>query len=260
MQFKLALVAALVPSMSMAAALPQSPDIIPEAGIVGGDQATAGDFPFIVSLSRSGGSHFCGGSLLNANTVLTAAHCSVGQSASSVQVRAGSLKRNSGGTLVGVSRITVHPSYASGTYNNDVAIWRLSTPISTSSTISYASLAASGSDPVAGSQATVAGWGVTTQGGSSSPVDLRKVTVPIISRATCRSQYGTSAVTTSMFCAGLTAGGKDSCQGDSGGPIIAATSGALIGVVSWGEGCAQPNRAGVYAGVGSLYSFISSNM
>lgn len=91
MQFKLALVAALVPSMSMAAALPQSPDIIPEAGIVGGDQATAGDFPFIVSLSRSGGSHFCGGSLLNANTVLTAAHCSVGQSASSVQVRAGSL-------------------------------------------------------------------------------------------------------------------------------------------------------------------------
>ncbi|KAL6405250.1 trypsin [Ilyonectria robusta] len=63
-----------------------------------------------------------------------------------------------------------------------------------------------------------------------------------------------------MFCAGLTAGGKDSCQGDSGGPIIAGTSGALIGVVSWGEGCAQPNRAGVYASVGSLYSFISSNL
>lgn len=196
MQLTLALVAALVPSMSMAAALPQTPDITMEVGIVGGELAAAGDFPFIVSLSRSGGSHFCGGTLLNANTVLTAAHCSVGQSASNVQVRAGSKvsylclsfglrntiacsgvfraswklkdkdsfrlttaqKRNSGGTIVGVSRITVHPSYSSSTYNNDVAIWRLSTSIPTSSTISYASLAASGSDPAAGSSATVAGW------------------------------------------------------------------------------------------------------
>ncbi|KAM5349925.1 hypothetical protein ACJ41O_006430 [Fusarium nematophilum] len=261
MALKFAFVAALaLPSFSSAAALPQSTDVAELNSIVGGEQAVPGDFPFIVSLSRTGGSHFCGGTLLNADTVLTAAHCSTGQTASRVQVRAGSLKRNTGGTLVGVSQIIIHPSYSSSTINNDVAIWRLSTPISTGSSVSYARLPAQGSDPVAGSLATVAGWGTTSEGGTSSPVDLRKVTVPIVSRATCRAQYGTSRITNNMFCAGLEQGGKDSCQGDSGGPIIDDATGTLIGVVSWGEGCAQPDFSGVYARVGSLLPFISSNL
>jgi trypsin len=62
-----------------------------------------------------------------------------------------------------------------------------------------------------------------------------------------------------MFCAGVAAGGKDSCQGDSGGPIVAANK-ALIGIVSWGAGCAQPGKPGVYARVGALSSFITSNL
>lgn len=252
MQMKIAL-AALA---STAAALPNPNPQGQE--IVGGELASAGDFPFIVSLQRSG-SHFCGGSLVNANTVVTAAHCSVGQSASSVTVRAGSLKRNSGGTLVGVSRIIVNPSYQSSSYNNDVAIWKLSTSIPTSSTIGYATLAAAGSDPAGGSSAQTAGWGTTTSGGSSLPVDLRKVTVPIVSRSTCQSNYGTSSVTTSMVCAGLAAGGKDSCQGDSGGPLVNSAK-TLIGIVSWGEGCAAPNAPGVYARVGALRTFIDANL
>ncbi|KAF5010852.1 hypothetical protein FDECE_3025 [Fusarium decemcellulare] len=252
MVFKLSFISALV--APMVAALPQAPTV---NQIVGGEAASSGDFPFIVSLSQSG-SHFCGGTLINANTVLTAAHCS-SVSASSVRVRAGSLNRNSGGTLVGVSSITVHPSFSSSTLNNDVAIWKLSTSIPTSSTISYASLAASGSDPTSGSSAIVAGWGTTTEGGSSLPVSLRKVTVPIVSRATCRAQYSTSQITTNMVCAGLEAGGKDSCQGDSGGPLIDASTRTLIGVVSWGDGCARPDLSGVYARVGSLRSFIDAN-
>lgn len=250
MQIKLAL-AALA---STATALPQ----ILGQEIVGGELANAGDFPFIVSLQRSG-SHFCGGTLVNANTVITAAHCSTGQSASAVTVRAGSLKRNTGGTLVRVSRIVIHPSYAASRYNNDIAIWKLATAIPTSSTISYASIAASGSDPAAGSSSQTAGWGTTSSGGSTLPVDLRKVTVPIVSRTTCQSNYGTSAVTTSMVCAGLAAGGKDSCQGDSGGPLVDASK-TLIGVVSWGEGCAAPNAPGVYARVGALRAFIDANL
>lgn len=101
--------------------------------------------------------------------------------------------------------------------------------------------------------------GVTSQGSSSSPVALRKVTIPIVSRTTCRSQYGTSAITTNMFCAGLAEGGKDSCQGDSGGPIV-DTSNTVIGIVSWGEGCAQPNYSGVYARVGTLRSYIDGQL
>ncbi|KAL6703508.1 hypothetical protein ACN47E_009606 [Coniothyrium glycines] len=225
--------------------------------IVGGVAASAGEFPFIVSL-QSGGSHFCGGSLINGNTVVTAAHCTVGQSVSSLTVRAGSLNRSSGGTVVRVSSIRPHPSYSAGTYNNDIAVWKLATSIPTSSTIGYATLAASGSDPADGTVATTAGWGTTTSGGSSLPAALRKVDVPIIGRTQCRADYGTSRVTDAMICAGYDAGGRDSCQGDSGGPIVNTSTRTLLGVVSWGDGCAAAGAPGVYARVGnpSLRSFI----
>ena len=84
--------------------------------------------------------------------------------------------------------------------------------------------------------------------------------MPIVSRATCRSNYGTSAITLNMFCAGVAAGGKDSCQGDSGGPIVAAGTKTLIGLVSWGEGCAAPNKPGVYTRVAAVLSFINANL
>ncbi|KAF4499253.1 AChain A, Fusarium Oxysporum Trypsin At Atomic Resolution, partial [Fusarium agapanthi] len=163
--------------------------------------------------------------------------------------------RTSGGVTSSLSSVRVHPSYSGN--NNDLAILKLSTSITASGNIGYARLAASGSDPAAGSSATVAGWGATSEGGSSTPVNLLKVTVPIVSRATCRQQYGTSAITNQMFCAGVSSGGKDSCQGDSGGPIV-DSSNTLIGAVSWGEGCARPNYAGVYASVGALRSFIDT--
>lgn len=157
MIFKPLLAALAFSATAFASPIPQD-DVQGLQEIVGGVAANPGDFPFIVSLQR-GGSHFCGGTLLNANTVLTAAHCSTGVSAGSVSVRAGSLNRSSGGTLVGVSAIRIHPSYSgSSTLNNDVAIWKLSSNIPTSSTISYAMLAAAGSEPATGSVSTTAGW------------------------------------------------------------------------------------------------------
>jgi trypsin len=247
------LAALAMPAVAMAVAIPQD-----TVQIVGGVAASQGDVPFIVSMQKSG-SHICGGSLLNANTVLTAAHCAEGQSASSIKIRAGSLNRSSGGTLVQVSSIKIHPSFSSSTLDSDVAILKLATAIPTSSTISYATLAAAGSDPAANSVATVAGWGTTSSGSSSIPTALRKVDVPVVSRDTCRKQYSTGEITTNMWCAGISTGGKDSCQGDSGGPIIDASK-TLIGTVSWGEGCALAGKSGVYARVGSLRSFITSNM
>ncbi|KAL1596847.1 hypothetical protein SLS59_007588 [Nothophoma quercina] len=252
MQYK-AMIAGLMASAVSAAPTPQD-----SVDIVGGTVAAAGDFPFIVSLQQSG-SHFCGGSLLDSRTVVTAAHCTVGQTASALTVRAGSLNRNSGGTLVRVSSIKVHPSFSSSTLNNDVAIWKLATAIPTSSTISYATLPASGSDPTSGTTTTVAGWGTLTENGSS-PTTLRKVDVPIISRTTCRNNYSVSEITDNMVCAGVAAGGKDSCQGDSGGPLINSSTRQLVGIVSWGDGCAQAGKPGVYSRVGTLLSFINANL
>jgi len=262
MAFKTLLTALAVPAVVFGAAIPPNEFSTQGTQIVGGTAAAAGDFPFIVSLQQSG-SHFCGGSLLNANTVVTAGHCAVGQSASSLSVRAGSLNRNSGGTLVKVSSIKVYSGFNQNTLDGDVAIFKLATSIPTSSTIGYATLAASGSDP--SGTVTVAGWGTTSEGGSTLPVSLLKVSVPVVARATCASQYKaldpSYVISTNMFCAGLAAGGKDSCQGDSGGPIVDPSK-TLIGVVSWGEGCAEPNAPGVYTRLGSaaLRSFLTSNL
>jgi trypsin len=255
MVFKSVLTAALAaPALVFGAAVPQDVSV----QIVGGTAAVAGDVPYIVSIQQSG-SHFCGGSLINGNTVVTAAHCAVGQSASSLSVRAGSLNRNSGGVTASVSSLRVYSGFSSSTLDGDVAILKLSTTIPTSSTISYATLAASGSDPASGTTLTVAGWGTTTEGGASLPTALRKVDVPVVARATCSSMYG-GGITTNMFCAGLSSGGKDSCQGDSGGPIYTSSK-QLVGIVSWGDGCARPNAPGVYTRVGSaaVNSFITSN-
>lgn len=101
--------------------------------------------------------------------------------------------------------------------------------------------------------------GTTTEGSSSLPARLNKVSVPVVSRATCQSEYGRSAVTTNMFCAAQAQGGKDSCQGDSGGPIVDA-NGVLQGLVSWGNGCAEPGFAGVYSRLGALVSFVNANL
>ncbi|RBR26857.1 uncharacterized protein FIESC28_00438 [Fusarium coffeatum] len=253
-----ALVALAAPLVAAAPApVPQDAGDVSIPNIVGGTSASANEFPFIVSITNNGGP-WCGGTLINANTVMTASHCVQGRSASAFAIRAGSNSRTSGGVTSRVSSIRMHPQFSGSTLNNDVALLKLSTSIPTSSTISYGRLAASGSDPASGTQLTVAGWGATTQGSASSPVNLLKVTVPVVSRASCRSSYGTSSVTDNMFCAGYTQGGRDACQGDSGGPIVDSSK-TVVGIVSWGEGCALANYPGVYARVGTLRSWVDSN-
>lgn len=110
--------------------------------------------------------------------------------------------------------------------------------------------------PNANNLVTVTGWGTTSEGGSLSNI-LQEVTVKYYSQESCKAIYK-SAVTDSIMCAGIPEGGKDACQGDSGGPLVISTSTSssnknqsstallLVGVVSWGIGCAEPNFPGVY--------------
>ncbi|XP_065370516.1 trypsin alpha-4-like [Calliphora vicina] len=220
--------------------------------IVGGAATTISSFPWQISLQRSG-SHSCGGSIYSSKIIVTAAHCLQSVSASVLKVRAGSSYWNSGGVLVSVAAFKNHEGYNSKTMINDIAVIRLSSSLTTSSTIKSIGLASTA--PANGASATVSGWGTTSSGGSI-PAQLRYVDLKIVGRTQCASStygYG-SEIKSSMICAYTV--GKDSCQGDSGGPLV--SGGVLAGVVSWGYGCAYANYPGVYADVAALRSWVVS--
>jgi trypsin len=219
--------------------------------IVGGSAASATGHPWMVQLRINGATfpneQFCGGTLLTSRFVLTAAHCVDGLPASSLQVVAGLHDRRSltAAQVRSVRAFAVHPSFVRATLVNDLALVELSSPVTASSTVGFATTA---SLPIAGTNLNVFGWGNTSEGGSTAAV-LQTARVPLWSTAACTSAYRGVTLST-MFCAGPTAGGIDACQSDSGGPVVDASN-RLVGVVSWGVGCARPGQPGVYASVSS---------
>lgn len=164
-----------------------------------------------------------------------------------------------GGIVSGVSNMIRHPDYVP--YDNDIAIIKLSQPIPEGNGISYVKLPTEGSDPGNNTMSTTVGWGSLYEDSGYGSDTLQYVDVPIVDRATCQKQYeGIDEVTENMVCAGLPKGGKDACQGDSGGPLLTTGTNTLIGIVSWGQGCARPNYAGVYSRVSTQLAFIKANL
>lgn len=223
--------------------------------IVGGFQIDIAEVPYQVSLQRSG-YHFCGGSIIGTQWVLTAAHCVDGnQNPSAYSVRIGSSSHSGGGISIKVRSVISHPDYDGDSYNYDFALLELAESIKYSRLIQQVDLPEAGAEVPDGSMCTVSGWGDTKEWLESSDL-LRAVNVPSYNQEACRKALiKVAPVTDQMICAGYAAGGKDSCQGDSGGPLVA--DGKLIGVVSWGKGCALPNLPGVYARVSTVRSWIS---
>ncbi|MEY9995355.1 secreted trypsin-like serine protease [Streptomyces sp. V4I8] len=210
--------------------------------IVGGTTTTTTAYPFMMQITDASQNQFCGGTLVSATKVVTAAHCMVGETTSSVRVVGGRTYLNgTNGTVSRVSDIWVHPDYTDATEGNDVAVLTLSTSMPYT-TASYVDSSDTGVY-AAGTTARIIGWGTTSSNGSSSN-QLRTATVPIVSNSSCASSYGSDFLSSDMVCAGYTSGGVDTCQGDSGGPLI--IGGVLAGITSWGEGCAQAGYPGVY--------------
>lgn len=222
--------------------------------IVGGVEAQKGEFPFQVSLQSSSGSHFCGGSLIKKNWVLTAAHCVQGSSTMKVVVGLHDQSDKSGTETFSTKKIVAHPQFNRSTLDYDYALIQLNGD-SKFRTIDLNTIEANAPDMV-----WTAGWGTTSEGSYTLPKILHKVEVPLVSQEDCNSSTAYSGdITDRMICAGFAEGGKDSCQGDSGGPLfVQETSGdfKLIGIVSWGEGCARPNKYGVYSKVNVMVDWI----
>ena len=208
---------------------------LPWPMIVGGTQVDPAcpdcKYPFMVSVQWSGnwGGHYCGGSLVREDWVVTAAHCVEGTSPSSINVKIGlhNVNGTTGSETRYVDQIIVHPNYSSWSLDNDYALIHLSSP----SSFEPIQLVTDDSHDVEPVMSTTMGWGATSENGGSSNT-LLEVGVPIDDDC----GYIANEVTNNMICAGDSNGGEDSCYGDSGGPLIVEWNGEyeLIGIVSWG--------------------------
>ncbi|GAB3275551.1 S1 family peptidase [Parasphingorhabdus pacifica] len=225
-----------------------------QARVLGGAESSTAEAPWTVALIGETGAHFCGGTLVSATKVVTAAHCTVDprtgetRDPESLQAVAGrtDLRTNEG--FVGdVERVWVHPEYTDFSQGEDLAVLTLAEPLP-QETLPLVEPGDAESYR-AGTPGRVYGWGRTSEWSSSSP-QLRSVEVPVVADADCKATYP-EYDGAAMLCAGVPEGGRDACTGDSGGPLV--VNGRLAGVVSYGNGCGRPNTPGVYTRV-STYS------
>jgi secreted trypsin-like serine protease len=220
--------------------------------IVGGKPTTIAKNPWQIGLlaadiPENQFAQFCGGSIIAPRWVATAAHCVDGNTtASEIQVLSGTASLVSGGRRSAVAEIVVHEKWNFGTSDFDIALLRISDCDSLDGLV----IVAADQEPQ-DAEVRVTGWGTTRFGGIRTR-DLQEVSVPFVSRQRCnRKASYDGRITDNMLCAGKDEGGADSCQGDSGGPATIAASGSqrLLGIVSWGDGCGDPNKYGVYTSV-----------
>ncbi|XP_040033543.2 ST14 transmembrane serine protease matriptase a [Gasterosteus aculeatus] len=226
--------------------------------IVGGENTQDGEFPWQVSLHVKGAGHVCGASIISPQWLVTAAHC-VQDDSRTRYSQPGTWEAYLGLHIQGntaknvvkrnLKQVIAHPNYNAYTYDNDIALMELDSPVTYSDYIRPICLPSPQHDFPAGSTVWITGWGATREGGFAAKV-LQKAEVRIINHSVCNDLMK-AQLTSRMLCAGVLTGGVDACQGDSGGPLSSPSGSRmfLAGVVSWGDGCARRNKPGIYTTV-----------
>ena len=247
-----------------------------ETRIIGGTEAIEDRHPYTVSLQDGYGRHFCGGSQIAKDVILTAAHCQVENTYTVVLSRHDRDKVNDGEVMeVREDGSLPHPEYDSFSNDNDFMLVFLKSAPADDNNAKLVTLNSNPMVPPKGQEVTVMGWGdmsIRDDWTELSDV-LRNVDVTAISNEECDASDGTiggwfetykGQITDNMLCA--RARRQDACQGDSGGPLVIkgvdsdGESDVQVGVVSWGIGCANRNFPGVYARVSRAYDWIEAEV
>uniref|UniRef100_A0A8C4UIP1 matriptase n=1 Tax=Falco tinnunculus TaxID=100819 RepID=A0A8C4UIP1_FALTI len=240
---------------------------IRKSRIVGGQNSDVGEWPWQVSLHVKGQGHICGASLISESWLVSAAHCFLqlqGIRYSEPSLWTAYLGLTDQGNRNGanvqtrkIKRIISHSYFNDYTYDYDIAVVELQTPVTFSSVVQPICLPDATHNFPVGKDLWVTGWGATMEGGSGASV-LQKAEIRLINQTVC-NELLTDQLTPRMMCVGILTGGVDACQGDSGGPLVSvepSTRMFLAGIVSWGDGCAQRNKPGVYSRLTSLRDWI----
>ncbi|XP_062997025.1 chymotrypsinogen A-like [Elgaria multicarinata webbii] len=219
--------------------------------IVNGENAVPGSWPWQVSLQEKSGWHFCGGSLVNENWVVTAAHCGV---TTSNVVVLGENDRSSDVEKIqklGVEKVFTHPKWNPQTINNDITLIKLATPAELTPAVSPVCMTEAVNLFKSGDLCVTTGWGKTRYNAFTTPSKLQQTALPLLSNEECKQHWG-NQISDLMICAG--AAGSSSCMGDSGGPLVCQKNGVwqLVGIVSWGSSQCKVTMPGVYARVSEL--------
>ncbi|XP_018326585.1 trypsin-7-like [Agrilus planipennis] len=217
----------------------------PELRIVGGEEVQIEKFPYIAQICIMA-IRICGGTIIKKNWIVTAAHCTFRGTLQEINVRVGS-DLNSKGSVISSKQKIEHPKYDDSNLDYDVAVIELSERIPDNIPAKPIRLQRKGEIVKIGAVADVSGWGLTNETELQEPLHLRSVSVPIISHSQCADWYQEEQIKEFVICAGYEHGMKDACVSDSGGPLVHSKK--LIGIVSWGIGCARPKRPGVYTSI-----------
>ncbi|XP_066304573.1 plasminogen-like [Branchiostoma lanceolatum] len=237
------------------------------ARIIGGMDSRPGSWPWQVSLWQLGyDSHVCGASLIGRQWVLTAAHCvERAQNPTQWKVRVGSYTRevtDPNQQEYDVKHVIMHPRYDTQTLDNDIALIQLNDPVTISAHVQPVCISAQ--EVPEGYDCYVTGWGDTLGSGSDLGYFLQQARIQVIDTVVCNQwNWYNNDVTDNMVCAGYEAGGVDACQGDSGGPMVCQSKDGTwyqAGVVSWGHGCAQAKKPGVYTKVARFVHWLDHTM